>query len=281
MILDLNQVSKTFPDGTEALKNISFSLESGDFCVIGGANGSGKSVLMSLIAKLENPTSGKIATEYAGLVFQEADSQILGETPLEDVFYSLTNTGLKPAAAKEKALKLLEKVGLKEKAEHNARTLSGGEKRRLAVASVLALEPNIIIFDEPFANLDWKSVKQLCNLLLELKNQGKTIILLTHEIEKILALANRFLILYKGEIVFDGNPETGLKENLENYVSNHWLASLWQQFHFLSFASFHLKEKPIPFDNFYTKVQPLHSMHQPPFATFAKFALVAHWQTHT
>lgn len=217
MILNLNQISKTFPDGTEALKNITFSLESGDFCVIGGANGSGKSVLMSLIAKLEKPTSGKITTEYAGLVFQEADSQILGETPIEDVCYSLTNTGLKPAAAREKALKLLEKVDLKEKADHNARTLSGGEKRRLAVASVLALEPNIIIFDEPFANLDWKSVKQLCNLLLELKSQGKTIILLTHEIEKILALANRFLILHKGEIVFDGNPETGLKENLENY----------------------------------------------------------------
>ena len=129
----------------------------------------------------------------------------------------MANFGLKPAVAKEKALDFLEKVGLKEKAEANARTLSGGEKRRLAVASVLALEPEIIIFDEPFANLDWLSVKQLCNLLLELKNQGKTIILLTHEIEKILALANRFLILYKGEIVFDGNPETGLKENLENY----------------------------------------------------------------
>lgn len=217
MILELNQVSKTFPDGTEALKNISFSLNQGDFCIIGGSNGSGKSVLMSLIAKLEKPSSGKITAPFAGLVFQEADSQILGETPLEDVYYSLANFGLKPAVAKEKALDFLEKVGLKEKAEANARTLSGGEKRRLAVASVLALEPEIIIFDEPFANLDWLSVKQLCNLLLKLKKQGKNIILLTHEIEKILALANRFLILYKGEIVFDGNPETGLKENLEKY----------------------------------------------------------------
>ena len=153
MILELNQVSKTFPDGTEALKNISFSLNQGDFCIIGGSNGSGKSVLMSLIAKLEKPSSGKITAPFAGLVFQEADSQILGETPLEDVCYSLANFGLKPAATKEKALDFLEKVGLKEKAEANARTLSGGEKRRLAVASVLALEPEIIIFDEPFANL--------------------------------------------------------------------------------------------------------------------------------
>ena len=217
MILELEKVSKIFPDGTEALKEISFSLQQGDFCIIGGANGSGKSVLMSLIAKLEKPTSGKITSQYAGLVFQEADSQILGETPLEDVCYSLTNIGLKPAAAKEKAIKLLEKVGLEEKSQANARTLSGGEKRRLAVASVLALEPEIIIFDEPFANLDWLSVKQLCNLLLELKNQGKTIILLTHEIEKILGIANKLIILHKGKLVFDGTPEEGLKENLEQF----------------------------------------------------------------
>ena len=217
MILELEKVSKTFPDGTEALKEISFSLQQGDFCIIGGANGSGKSVLMSLIAKLEKPTSGKITSQYAGLVFQEADSQILGETPLEDVCYSLTNIGLKPAAAKEKAIKLLEKVGLEEKSQANARTLSGGEKRRLAVASVLALEPEIIIFDEPFANLDWLSVKQLCNLLLELKNQGKTIILLTHEIEKILGIANKLIILHKGKLVFDGTPEMGIKENLEQF----------------------------------------------------------------
>ena len=217
MILELEKVSKIFPDGTEALKEISFSLQQGDFCIIGGANGSGKSVLMSLIAKLEKPTSGKITSQYAGLVFQEADSQILGETPLEDVCYSLTNIGLKPAAAKEKAIKLLEKVGLEEKSQANARTLSGGEKRRLAVASVLALEPEIIIFDEPFANLDWLSVKQLCNLLLELKNQGKTIILLTHEIEKILGIANKLIILHKGKLVFDGTPEMGIKENLEQF----------------------------------------------------------------
>ena len=217
MILELEKVSKIFPDGTEALKEISFSLQQGDFCIIGGANGSGKSVLMSLIAKLEKPTSGKITSQYAGLVFQEADSQILGETPLEDVCYSLTNIGLKPAAAKEKAIKLLEKVGLEEKSQANGRTLSGGEKRRLAVASVLALEPEIIIFDEPFANLDWISVKQLCNLLLELKNQGKTIILLTHEIEKILGIANKLIILHKGKLVFDGTPEMGIKENLEQF----------------------------------------------------------------
>ena len=217
MILELEKVSKIFPDGTEALKEISFSLQQGDFCIIGGANGSGKSVLMSLIAKLEKPTSGEITSQYAGLVFQEADSQILGETPLEDICYSLTNIGLKPAAAKEKAIKLLEKVGLEEKSQTNARTLSGGEKRRLAVASVLALEPEIIIFDEPFANLDWISVKQLCNLLLELKTQGKTIILLTHEIEKILGIANKLIILHKGKLVFDGTPEMGIKENLEQF----------------------------------------------------------------
>ncbi len=217
--LEIKNVYKSFGEEIQALKNISFEIESGEFCVIAGSNGSGKSVLMTLISKLDLPTEGEINIfdNSVGLVFQDADAQILGETPEEDVAFGAKNCGLKKQELKDCIDSSLLQVGLLDKKNFSARTLSGGEKRRLAVAGVLAMNKSIIIFDEPFANLDWPSVKQVCNILKKLKSQNKTIIVLTHELEKVLALADRFIILDKGEIQFNGKPQDGLKLNLENY----------------------------------------------------------------
>lgn len=217
--LEIEHVTKIFPDGTKALEDITFSAACGEFILIVGSNGSGKSVLMSLIAGLDEPTSGKIfcGNEKAGLVFQDADSQILGETPWEDVGFGAKNCGLKKDALKERVTSSLAAVGLSEKMHCPARLMSGGEKRRLAVAGILAMDRSIIIFDEPFANLDWPGVRQVCSILSELKKKKKTVIVLTHEIEKILALADRFIVLDKGRIRFDGTPREGLEQPLENW----------------------------------------------------------------
>lgn len=224
--LEVQNISKTFPDKTKALEDISFSIEQGDFCVIAGSNGSGKSVLMSLIAGLDEPTSGAINLfgNSAGLVFQDADSQILGETPEEDVSFGAKNYGLKKDELKKCVDFSLEQTGLSHKKNAYARSLSGGEKRRLAVAGILAINRSIIIFDEPFANLDWPGVKQVCMILQKLKEEKKTIIVLTHELEKILALANRFIVLDKGKIRFDGSPQDGLTQNLEQWSIKNPLA---------------------------------------------------------
>lgn len=217
--LEVKKVSKIFPDKTKALEDISFSIEQGEFCIIAGSNGSGKSVLMSLIAGLDEPTSGTIGLfgNSAGLVFQDADSQILGETPEEDVSFGAKNYGLKKDELKQCVESSLEQVGLLHKKNAYARSLSGGEKRRLAVAGILAINRSVIIFDEPFANLDWPGVKQACMILKKLKEEKKTIIVLTHELEKILALADRFIVLDKGKIRFDGSPQEGLSQNLEQW----------------------------------------------------------------
>lgn len=217
--LEIENLSKTFPDGTQALNNINFTLQEGEFTVIAGANGSGKSVLMSLIANLDLPTSGKINLNNftVGLIFQDADSQILGETPEEDVAFGAKNCGLKKNELKTCIENALSQLGLLHKKNSQARTMSGGEKRRLAVAGVIAMNRSIIIFDEPFANLDWPSVKQVCKILRQLKSEGKTVIVLTHELEKILAIADRFIILDKGTIKFDGSTEDGLKQPLETW----------------------------------------------------------------
>ncbi len=219
-ILKVKNVSKVFSDGNKALDDVSFEISEGDFTVIAGSNGSGKTVLMTLIAKLDEPTDGNIQLEDgfdAGLVFQDADSQILGMTPWEDVFFGAKHSGLKKEDARRVTEEALRETGLLEKKDLNARTLSGGEKRRLAVAGVLALGRKLIIFDEPFANLDWPGVKQVLAIMQKLKAEKKTVIVLTHEIEKVLALSNRFIILDKGKIQFDGNAEDGLKLPLDEY----------------------------------------------------------------
>ena len=225
IVLEVQNINRTFTNGTIALQDVSFSVKKGEFLVIGGKNGSGKSVLMSLIAGLDKQTSGTIKCDEVGLVFQDANSQILGETPLEDVLFGLRNLQLKKQERLQKAEETLKQCGLFEKRDFQARVLSGGEKRRLAVAGILALDRDFIIFDEPFANLDLIGIKQVCAILKQLKEQNKTIIVLTHDLEKILGLADSFIILDSGKIKFNGTPEDGLKLNLEEYGIKNPLTS--------------------------------------------------------
>lgn len=225
IVLEVQNINRTFANGTIALQDVSFSVKKGEFLVIGGKNGSGKSVLMSLIAGLDKQTSGTIKCDEVGLVFQDANSQILGETTLEDVLFGLRNLQLKKQERLQKAEETLKQCGLLEKRDFQARVLSGGEKRRLAVAGILALDRDFIIFDEPFANLDLIGIKQVCAILKQLKEQNKTIIVLTHDLEKILGLADSFIILDSGKIKFNGTPEEGLKLNLEEYGIKNPLTS--------------------------------------------------------
>ena len=200
-ILKVQNISKVFPDGKTGLDGIDFSIGQGDFTVITGANGSGKTLLMSIIADL-----------------QEADSQILGETVLEDTLYGLRLSGKNKKEAAFLALEALKKTGLESKKEQSARLLSGGEKRRLAVSAILALNREIIILDEPYANLDWPGVKQVNKILLNLKDEGKTIIVLTHELEKVLGLSNNLGVLFRGKLKYWGKTEEILlKKDFETF----------------------------------------------------------------
>ena len=200
----------------QVLDNVSFELEEGSCTVLGGENGSGKSVLMNIIAGLEEADSGVVKSfGRAGLVFQEADTQILGETVFEDVCFGPKNLGWKKEKVLQAAQQALKKTGLSEKKDFPARCLSGGEKRRLSVACMLAMDFPIIIMDEPHANLDYMGIKQVNELIKDLKAQGKTVIVLSHEIEKCLGLADRFLVLFRGMLVFDGKPEQAFEEGID------------------------------------------------------------------
>ena len=214
----ITKIYATSEGNKTALNNVSFQIDEGSVTVIGGENGSGKSVLMNIIAGLEKPTSGKIHSfAKIGLVFQEADTQILGETPREDISFGPKNQKKSKIQVEQAVENSLEQVGLSKKADYPARFLSGGEKRRLAVACMLAMELPVIIFDEPYANLDYGGVKQVNTLVKRLHEQKKTVIILTHELEKCLGLADKFVVLFRGDKVFDGTAREGLLQNLEQW----------------------------------------------------------------
>ena len=232
VVISINNLSKTFQTGIAAgekaaLKNVSLQVERGECLVIGGENGSGKSVLMSIIAGLmegDQADSVKV-NERVGLVFQEAETQILGETPAEDIAFGPKNLGWSKQDVQAAVEGALAQTGLTDKADFPARFLSGGEKRRLAVACMLAMKLPTIILDEPYANLDFGGVRQVNALIRQLKADGKTVLILTHELEKCLGLADRFVVLFRGEKVFDGSPAQGLEQKLEEWNIRNPLTS--------------------------------------------------------
>ena len=221
--ISINHLSKTFSTVSgpkKALDDVSLEIFEGECVVVGGENGSGKSVLMQIIAGLmegDKKTGSAVVECRVGLVFQEAETQILGETPAEDIALGPKNLGWKKEQIQAAVCEALKKTGLTDKADFPARFLSGGEKRRLAVACMLAMNLPVIILDEPYANLDFGGVKQVNKLVRQLKEEGKTVIILTHELEKCLGLSDRLVVLFRGKKVFDGSPEEGLKQNLEEW----------------------------------------------------------------
>ena len=249
IIRHLSKTFQTVAGPKKALDDVSLEITEGECVIVGGENGSGKSVLMQIIAGLmegdktealrsRSGTSVSVAersrsteiTELSintrvGLVFQEAETQILGETPAEDIAFGPKNLGWKKDEVQAAVREALEKTGLTEKADFPARFLSGGEKRRLAVACMLAMKLPVIILDEPYANLDFGGVKQVNQLVRQLKAEGKTVVILTHELEKCLGLSDRLVVLFRGKKVFDGKPEEGLQQNLEEWNIRNPLVS--------------------------------------------------------
>ncbi|NLY89790.1 MAG: ABC transporter ATP-binding protein [Firmicutes bacterium] len=220
-ILETRDLTHVFPDGTVAIEDIDLKVNEGEFLVIAGPNGSGKTVLARHLNGLLKPTRGQVflngepiskniieARKNVGLVFQDPESQIVGQTVAEDVAFGPENLNLPVAQVEMVVKESLAAVGLSQLATRSPHALSGGEKRKLAIAGILAMKPKIIIFDEPFTGLDYPGVVQVLKEILRLHKTGHTILLITHELEKVLAHADRLVIMHKGRLVADGKPES-------------------------------------------------------------------------
>jgi biotin transport system ATP-binding protein len=223
-------LGKEFIDGQPVILDLDFRLRAGELVVLAGRNGSGKTVLCKLLAGLIPPTRGRLrfnGKDYSGFrdsharrvgyAFQDARLQAIGEKVLDDCLFGPMNVGLGPAEAREKAMKALALCGLQGRTEAYVHSLSGGELRRLSLAGILALEPPALILDEPFANLDLDGVRSVLKIVKALLSQGKGILIATHEIEKVLGLAQRLVILDKGVVAADASPGLVLERDLEAY----------------------------------------------------------------
>ena len=218
-IIEIENLTHRFADGTIGIEGINLAIRQGSFVVVAGHNGSGKTTLLRHLNGLLLPSDGVVrlagkrveedllkARQFVGMMFQDADSQIVGETVYEDVAFGPENLCLEHAAIKKRVNRALRVVGLQDLADQRPHLLSGGEKRRLAIAGVLAMEPRVIVFDEPFASLDYPGVKQVLQHILDLHRSGHTIVVTTHDLEKIIAHADRLIIMQGGKIVRDGSP---------------------------------------------------------------------------
>lgn len=230
-ILKVKNLNFSFSKNIKILNNISFSIEKGSLCIIAGANGSGKSILLKCIKGLLKPQNGTIEIkneDYSknlkerrrkiGLVFQDADSQIVGQTVEKDILFGMENLNFDYDIKQKRLDEISKLLSLEDKLNKKPRELSGGEKRRLAIAGILAMNPDIIFLDEPFANLDYPSVIQVLKTLLLLQKEGHTIIIVSHEIDKIAAHSQKIILLKNGEIIKNDESSKVLPYLLNNGV---------------------------------------------------------------
>ena len=219
--IELENLTHRFANGVKGVDNVSLSICKGEFVIMAGPNGSGKTTLLRHLNGLVMPSEGIVrvngvpvkenllrARRMVGMVFQDADSQIVGETVREDVAFGPENLGLDPSAVDRRTHWALSKVGLSPMAEVSPHLLSGGEKRRLAIAGVLSMQPDIILFDEPFSNLDYPGICQVVDQMKVLKGDAHTIVVTSHYLDPIIELADRLVILNQGRVVRDGEPAT-------------------------------------------------------------------------
>lgn len=223
---------KNTPFEFSALKNINLTINEGDFVSIIGHTGSGKSTLIQQINALLKPTEGKVYVgeyivsnekkiknlkqlkKYAGLVFQFPEYQLFEETVLKDVCFGPKNFNEDEKTCKNKAIKALEMVGIDSSLYNKSPfDLSGGQKRRVAIAGIIALQPKILILDEPTAGLDPRGEKDIMELFKKIHENGTTIIMVSHNMNNVLKYSNRAIVMNEGEIVLNDTPTNLFKRD--------------------------------------------------------------------
>ena len=219
--LQTKDLSFTYPDGTQALKNVNITIEKGEKIAIMGPNGAGKSTLFSHFNGLTEPTSGHVeidgkkivfqrdellkVRQKVGIVFQDPNDQLFAPTVREDVAFGPMNLGLEYEEVKNRISEALEMVGMDGFEDKTPHHLSGGQQKRVAIAGIVAMRPEIMILDEPTAGLDPEGVDKVLDILNKLNKEGISIIISSHDIEMVNQFADKIYVLYNGEIIDYGS----------------------------------------------------------------------------
>ena len=219
-LIEVKKVTYSYDNEKNAVEDISFNIEKGTYTTIIGHNGSGKSTLAKLMAGLLQAKSGEIVVngfkinednlselrKVLGIVFQNPDNQFIGSTVKDDIAFGLENRQVDPKDMDEIIVEYASKVGLSDYLNKEPQNLSGGQKQRVAIAGVMAMKPNIIIFDEATSMLDPKGKKEIKQLMYNLHSDSDfTIVSITHDIEEVLQ-ADDCIVLNKGKLYMHDTP---------------------------------------------------------------------------
>ena len=218
-IISFRDVSFSYHSNIQVLKSISFSVNTGEAVVILGENGSGKSTLFLNLLHLVPGHSGAIFVkglevnhknekkirQKTGLIFQNSNDQLFLPTVKEEIAFGPWNLGLRGKELKNCINQAAAAINIQNIMEKKVFHLSQGEKRKVAIAAVYAMNPDIFLFDEPFANLDPKTKEDLIRILDNLHHQGKTLLLISHEVDQIPEFFKRGIVLHSGKKIFDGS----------------------------------------------------------------------------
>jgi cobalt/nickel transport system ATP-binding protein len=225
-IVSVEDVKYSYPAGVSALKGVSLEVKQGEKVALLGPNGSGKSTLILLIAGLLTPSKGQIKVfgqltsskdfpklrSRIGIVFQDPDDQLFTPSVKEDIEYGPKNLGLPAEVISERCEHILEDIGIGHLKDRPPHRLSFGEKKKVSLATALILRPELLILDEPTANLDLLSRRALIDMLNELNAEGTTIIISTHDVEALPELADRVIVVSHGSLLGGGEMHKVLQD---------------------------------------------------------------------
>ncbi len=281
-IFELDDVFYYYPTGSEALRNVSMEIYEGERVAILGPNGGGKTTLLKILDGLIPASRGSVRAfgkvlnsatlnskeiyefrSKVGFVFQDPDIELFSPTVYDDVAFGpqhLDIPGEEIDERVERALKLLNIVGLKDKHPYN---LSGGEKRKAAIAAILSIDPEVILMDEPTSDLDPKSRSELIGIIRELNNEGKTIIISTHDVNAIPDLMDRVYVLNK-TIIAEGTPQEIFSDFELIKANNLEVPEIFKLFEVLRCFGYNCEDLPLSIDEAIkqlTKVAETHEGH--------------------
>ena len=217
-MIEVEGVHFTYPNNVEALKGVSLVIKNGEFVAIMGQNGAGKTTLVKHFNGLLKPSKGIVRVDgvettktsvaalsrNAGFVFQNPDHQLFSETVEEEIAFALKNFGFEEEVIEKRISWALNLLGLAQYRKTSPFLLSGGERKRVALASVLAWNPKTLILDEPTIGQDYQQKEKLRQFIVQMQTQGKTVVIVTHDVEFVAECSPRVVLMKEGRIVADG-----------------------------------------------------------------------------
>lgn len=219
--IEIDNLHFSYPESEEMLKGVSLSVNMGEFVSIVGRNGSGKTTLAKHFNGLLRPSKGKVyilgkdtknfsiaeLSRDVGHLFQNPEHQIFEETVFQEISFGPKNLGVPPDEIERRVERVLKTTRLSKYKDTHPLSLSGGEKQRLALASVVVMEPQILVLDEPTTGLDLRSIEGILEIVKELNKKNVTVVLITHDMGLVSELSERVIVMGEGKVIGDGTPK--------------------------------------------------------------------------